>query len=1346
MALLDTSELNLIIEDQDEHHLYAFLTGTIPNYLKIGDTNRPVAIRIAEWREHFSELDWVYSRCASLEDGTYYRDLSVHHYLETILKKHRLQRSDTERPPNVYYSKEFFRDVSLEEIEEAVGDIEHDYSTNGGRYQFYKASHRLTYTPASEGVWRLRANQKEVVEAFKKAKSLGRSNLLMYATMRFGKTFTALSCALEMDAHLVTVVSAKADVADEWSGIISRAENFKDFKYVSSADLKANPICISSLLKGGHRVLVFLTLQDLLGPEIKNRHEDLFGEKIDLLLIDETHFGARAEKLGKVLALADPKPKADTREDDEATLDEVESATKELKATIRIHLSGTPYRILMGSEFAPEDIIAFVQYTDIKEAQRKWDEDNLSSDEPSEEWENDYYGFPTMIRFAFNPNKTTREFLESVSQAGSTYAFSKLFETKSLKKSDSGEHLLFLHENEVLDLFKTIDGTNSDDELLGFLDLQRFKDVNLCKHIVIALPYRASCDALEKLLLSHAEDFKNIVPDKYKIINISGIEDTSSYAKIADIKSAISSYADRGLGTITLTVNRMLTGSTVPEWDTIIYLKDTVSPQAYDQAIFRVQTQYVKTQQSQAGDIIKINLKPQTLVIDLDPNRVFYLQEQRAFVFNANLEKNGNSHLRDRIEKELIFSPIFHTNLGKVVKITPSDIMNYISDYSRDRGVMDEARDLPVDFALLLNESVRSAISAQPEINTRNGISSPLGDGEDSDDLDLSAIEAITKSHPAPTRTGTSKDKTEESLIKKFQTYYARLLFFAFLTEDNVASVEDIIAAVESNPDNKRIATNVGIDVTVLRVFVDKMNPYALTPLDFKIQNLSRLSHDESLAPLDRAINASNKFDRLSDSEVVTPPTVCEQMIGLISDDECREILDSDGILDLASKKGEFALAFFQKLVTKFPERREELAKKIYSIPTSGVAYEFTRKIYNILGLPLENIAEKFNAYDLAKARETKDLGPIVNRLVHIGSLAKLDLNQACKTEDKEMKFGAIVGNPPYQMKDGGAGASAGALYDVFVDLGRAMNPRFASFIIPTRWYLSGKVPDSFRISMLHDKHLKILCDVLTPDDIFPSTNNRGGVCYFLWDRHYDNTQNNLIKVVTIKDGAEIDTVQRPAILFPGEEIFVRDYRAKSIVDKIRAREAFDPMSSYVSGRRPFGIDSSFLKNQTTSQSKSRSCKTKCYIKGQKTIWVREQDIKTGQERKNSWKVFIARANNIGTELADDNLNAFLGEPGEVCSESFMTVGAQSSMTKEKAINLSKYLKTRFCRYLHGVLKISQDATIGSFDYVPMIDLSATSPFDFSKSLDELDEQLFNYYGLNAEERKHIRTMIKPMM
>lgn len=1340
----DLSLLDKIIVGRVEPHIYAFTTNTIPNYIKVGDTYRPVSVRLDEWKKYYPELEKKYDTKAMVSDDIFFRDYSVHQFLEHNLKKMRLKSSDIDE--SIYFSNEFFKDTSIVDIDEAIKDIKNDFDENLMKYQFYNAkdSLRVITEYASTGMWDLRPNQEKVVKNFKKAYESGRTNLLLYAVMRFGKSFTSMCCALEMNANVVLIVSAKADVKEEWKKTVQSADNFKDYDFIENDQLLRDNDIIKHKLETGRKVVMFLTLQDLQGTKIKEKHKELFNNQIDLLLIDETHFGARAESFGVVL-----RDVKDFREDETVNFDDADDIVKVLKSKVRIHLSGTPYRILMSSEFEKEDIIGFYQFSDIVKDQLDWDKEHIL-DDSYKEWENPYYGFPQMIRFAFNPNKSIRQKLIELKKSGVTYAFSELFRPMSITKDSEGKHKKFIYESEILDLLEVIDGSKNDDEVLGFLNLDKIKEGKMCRHIVVVLPFRASCDSFEKLIKDNKDKFKNL--NDYEIINISGVDESNSYKSINDIKYEIKNCEKNDKKTITLTVNRMLTGSTVEEWDTMIYLKDTSSPQEYDQAIFRLQNQYVKDYISEDGDIIKYNKKPQTLLVDFNPNRMFIMQETKSLIYNVNTENNGNDKLKDRLENELNISPIIVFDSNKLRQITAIDIMNYISNYSNSRSVLDESNDLPVDFKLLNIDEIREIILKQAELGSKGGLKLTNTD-DDTDDFEELSFEFDDESENQDNNSqsnsstnNSNNNDLKKIIVNKFKTYYVRILFYSFLSSSELHSLKNIIDTCK-DINNQRILKNLELDINILKLIHENIDPFVLSQLDYKIQNINKLSNDESLDKIERALVAINKFDKLSDSEIITPNKVCKQMISMIpNSDIVKVVISGSKILDIASKEGEFTLALYSKL-KELGVKEELISNCLYSIPTSKIAYEFTRKIYEILNLNIDNIAANFTSYDLLDIRNGSnlDLNRIKGYLLQNKKMSEILLedNLFYKEGDGKMKFDIVVGNPPYQEADGGAQASAKPIYQYFVAIANQLSSRFTSLIIPTRWFVGGKGLDEFRNGMLNDFHVKELHDCLTPDSIFPNTNIRGGVCYFLRDLDYNNI-NDLVNVITYENNSIINDVRRP-MKFENKDVFIRDGSAFTIIEKVNNLN-FNSLADYISSLRPFGLRGYFSKTENYKNSIDNMISPViCYAKGRQKGFVEEKYVITHLEWINKWKVFIPRADNIGTELNDDNLNSFIGMPNEICTESYLVVGADLGLDEYSAKNLEKYMKTKFVRFLHSLLKSSQDATSKTFELVPIQDFTENSDIDWNKSIKEINQQLYLKYNLTNEEIEHIENSIKEM-
>ncbi len=1351
----DLSILDNLITGRVEPHIYAFTTNTIPNYLKVGDTYRPVSKRLSEWREYFPNLEQKFEGSAKITDDVYFRDFAVHYFLES--EKRRIRLEPTDLPEGVYYSREFFREATVGDVEEAITDINDDYHSKTGRYHYYDAKTQLPTTEkyASAGMWFPRPNQQATIDAFKRAVANGRTHLLMYAVMRFGKSFTSMCCAKEMGAKLVVVVSAKADVRDEWRKTVESAENFRnDYEFFSSADLENNYSIVTDTLDhptDPKKVVVFLTLQDLQGENIKYKHAQIFGRKIDLLLVDETHFGARAEKYGAVLRASQGEKLS---KEEKYAVEDVLESTKEFDVNVTVHLSGTPYRILMSDEFDREqDLIAFYQFTDIVREQEEWDRDNFAKDEPMEEWENPYFGFPQMIRFAFNPNESARKRMAALRESGMSDAFSALFKPKSVVKADNGSHKLFVHEQEILDLLEVIDGSKEDEELLGFLDYDKIKSGKMCRHIVVVLPFCASCDALEALIQNNAEKFKNL--NDYEIINISGVDNPNRYKKPDYIKKAIERCEAQGKKTITLTVNRMLTGSTVPEWDTMLFLKDTSSPQEYDQAIFRLQNQYIKTFVDENGETIKFNMKPQTLLVDFDPDRVFVMQEQKAQVYNVNTDEAGNSKLRERIEEELRISPVIVMNKDRIVRITATDILKAVSEYSKSRGVAEETVEIPVDMSLLDIDAIRAAIERENELGSKAGltIKGADGDGNDMDTPDDADPTDTTGATGTTTGTDTQTDEpadttqTEEKTkdaVKQFRSYYARILFFAFLTKNTVISLSDIIDCIEE-PNNARIARNLGISKTVLEGMLAHADKFVLSRLDYKIHNLNQLSHDDTVDPVTRASVSVQKFGKLGESEVITPKHICKDMIDMIDDADLRAVMDSGKkVLDIAGKAGEFALAVFEKYIALGYDK-EALKDAIYTIPTSGITYEFTRMIYEILGLNVDNIASKFTSYSLLKVKDEDgdvDYAKIAALLRQNKPFNSITMTDEITEGDEIVNFDIAVGNPPYQEEGFNNGRKL-PIYDSFMDISHTISQQ-AVLITPARFlFEAGQTAKDWNRKMLNDEYFRVMMYEPDASTIFSNAEIKGGVAISMRDSKKKcgkigvftayTELNSILKKVSIAEEGKLkldSIISSQGIYRFSDKLFTEHPEVETLSGNGTGAKI---ISKIVELLPTVFMDAP----EAGTPCVKFLAKTKA---GRQFKYIRREYLQDNPYL-DTFNVMIPESNGSG---AFETLVApLIAAPGEGSADTFISMGMFA--TEVEAECLRKYIKTKFARALLGVKKVTQHNPKATWEYVPMQDFTAASDIDWSKTICEIDAQLYAKYNLAAEEIAFIESKVKEM-
>jgi len=671
--------------------------------------------------------------------------------------------------------------------------------------------------------------------------------------------------------------------------------------------------------------------------------------------------------------------------------------------------------------------------------------------------------------------------------------------------------------------------------------------------------------------------------------------------------------------------------------------------------------------------------------------------------------------LGERIKRELQISPIITLNNKKMTQIESSDILDEVRKYSSNRSVIDEARVIPIDLSLLDIPEIRSEIEKQGKIGSRQGLEIKAAKGE-GEDIDTEGVErGIEETGESQDSSTLENEDIQENFKEKFAMFYARILFFSFLTDSVVKSLQEIIDESGNDENNIRIMDNIGLSKEILVLFQKYSNPFTLRDLDYKIQNINSLANDSSLEPVERAGSAMKKFNRLSDSEVVTPEFIADKIIDSFPKNTFTSLIK---ILDIASKQGEFVYAVYKKFGKKS-------ANNFYSIPTSKIAYEFTRKLYTLLELDTDNIENNYTSYDLLKDEKLiQDDSVIIN--------------------NNYMKFDAIVGNPPYQQSDGGAQASAKPIYNQFVDIAKGLKPEVISMIMPTRWYAGGKGLDDFRNEMLNDKHIEELHDFLNPDIVFKGINLRGGVCYFLWNKNYDNSK-KLTKMFTYKDNLHPEVCKRK-LRTEGSNILIRHNVAVEVVSKVQAHKDFKSFERYVSSLRPFGFRGYFTKDERFRGSdKGLKDPVVCYGKGKKAGYLEREEITKNTQWIDSYKVFTSRANNVGTELNDDNLNTFIGDPKTISTESYIVIGGDMKLNKSSSGNLCKYFTTKFVRFMHSIAKASQDATSKTYRFVPLQDFTSKSDIDWKQSVESIDGQLFKKYKLNKKEVAFIDKMIKSM-
>ena len=1133
------------------------------------------------------------------------------------------------------------------------------------------------------------------------------NRILWNAKMRFGKTLSALELVRRIGFSKTIIITHRPVVDVGW---------YEDFKKIFRDD--SNYIYgskstgykqIEELLESGKKFVYFASMQDLRGSEKVggkfSKNAKIFSTDWDFVIVDEAHEGTTT-------ALGDSVIKNIVKENSKF-----------------LALSGTPFNILGKYE---ENIFTW-DYIMEQRAKAEWAQKHFGDSNP-------YEDLPKLNIFTYNLGEILRN---------SAYVEleDKAFNFREFFKTDDDEK--FIHESDIKNFLDLLIKPSDDNYPYANKEYRE-----LFRHSLWMIPGVKSGRALSKLLQNHS------VFRYFKIVNVAGNGDADEES--ADALEKVRNAINDNDYTITLSCGKLTTGVTVPEWTAVFMLTGSFSTSAssYMQTIFRVQSP-CKTNGK---------FKQNCYVFDFAPDRTLKVIAESA----AISAKAGKTDDNDRkiLDEFVNFCPIIAFNGSQMKEYDTSKLLQQLKRAYAERAVQNGFDDTNLynDELLRLDDldiakfnelkEIVGTSKAQPKIKDIEINSQGFTDEE------YEKIKIAERKHPRQ-RTPEEivlleeikrKNKLKATAISVLRGISIRmplLIYGANIPLDEDFKIEMFLDDKIVDPASWEEFMPPKVTKEKFKDFIKYYDPEIFVGAGHRIRNLAR-SADE-LPPTERVKKIAEIFATFKnpDKETVLTPF---RVVNI-------HMSDCLGGWDFFDESHENILPAPRYIESKIFQNRNA---KILEINSKTGLYPLyvTYSIYRekLVGRDEKNfsLAELQKIWDetvsenvfvicktpMAKAITQRTLGGF--REVSINAHYFKDLINTLKNESDKfvrrvknknfwkkgngtMKFDAVVGNPPYQVMDNGAQASAKPIYNYFVEAGKKLGAQYMSFIIPSRWYAGGKGLDLFRDDMLEDKHLEKLFDCLTPEYIFPNTNIRSGVCWFLRNTNFDNTK-DLLRVVTIEKNSVVNDVRRP-LKIEGTNIFIRHNQAISILNKVR-KISSEFMEDWISPAKPFGFRGYFV-NDENFHSTDENLKNPvvCIGKGLQKGYVERKLIEVRKDWIDKWKVMIPYANNIGTELNDDNLNAFVGAPKEICTESYLVVGCGHLENKNSAENLANYLHTRFARFMHSLAKASQHATSKTFCFVPVQ--------DFSKAW--TDAELYLKYNLTAEEINFIESKVKPM-
>ena len=485
----------------------------------------------------------------------------------------------------------------------------------------------------------------------------------------------------------------------------------------------------------------------------------------------------------------------------------------------------------------------------------------------------------------------------------------------------------------------------------------------------------------------------------------------------------------------------------------------------------------------------------------------------------------------------------------------------------------------------------------------------------------------------------------------------------------------------------------------------------------------------------------------LSNDEVFTSPKLANQMLDLLPSDVWQN--PNARFLDPVCKSGVFLREIVKRLdkglASQIPDKQNRinhiLKNQVFGIAiTQLTALLSRRSVYcaKVANSPF-SICDEFDnesgniifgqvhhQFKDGKCTECGASQDVFGNRRGLENHAYAFIHSNKDNEFKEilkMKFDVIIGNPPYQLDDGGAGASAKPIYHLFIEQAKKLKPNYLIMITPSRWFAGGKGLDEFRDNMLNDKRIKEIHDFPNSKDCFDNVEIKGGVNYFLWDK----THNDDCMVFTYDNGHCISQVKRP-LKENGIDIFIRYNQAISILNKVKKANE-NSFSNLVSARKPFGLATNVKGN------------SKPYVNCNENVilfqnggigYIKISEILKNQEWVLKHKVIIPRAFGTG-DSKNDLLKPIYAGINTACTETYLVIGCFDS--EQTCKNVMSYINTQFFHFLITLIKNTQDAPKRVYQLVPMQ--------DFSKPW--TDEELFAKYGFNNDDIRYIQEMIRPM-
>ena len=1187
-----------------------------------------------------------------------------------------------------------------------------------------------------------RPEQTEAIEKTIKQfkKSGGSHQMLWNAKMRFGKTLSTLEVVKRMNYNRTLILTHRPVVDSGWfedySKIFYDRADFYYFSKKNGGDPTEEENFHAMLHHADnngmndYHFIYFASIQDMRGSELVGgkfaKNEEIFNINWDLIIIDEAHEGTQTE-LGKAVL-------SKCRKDN----------------TRILHLSGTPFNLM--DDFKEDEIYTW-DYVMEQRAKAEWDKIHQGDPNP-------YSVLPKLSIYTYNLGKLYPEYAD----ADIAFNFREFFRVD--KEGD------FIHETNVkqfLDLL-TKEDTDSNYPYSTEEYRQNFR------HSLWMIPGVKEAKALSKLLQEHP------VFSQFAIANVAGDGDEEEEEKEAlkKVEKAIGPNPEDSYS-ITLSCGRLTTGVSVKPWTACFMLSGSFNTAAstYMQTIFRVQTPAV----------IGGKQKEECFVFDFAPDRTLKVIAETAKISSKAGKTTNND--REILGEFLNFCPIIGFEGSQMKAYNTEKMLGQLKKAYIERVVKNGFEDsyLYNDELLHMDKLALEEFSKLKEIIGSTKAQGNTGDininaqGLTDEQYELLQMPEV-REKPVRELTPEQQEalarekeikKNRDTAISILRGISIRMPLLMYgtdlqknldgtedaITLDNFCDLVDDLSWEEFMPK--------GVTKEIFGQFKKYYDSDVFRESGVKIREMARAADKLSIEERIERISSIFATFRNPDKEtVLTPWRVVNMHLGKSLGGWCfydkdyneqilePELIKQNEITDEVFKKNTHILEINSKsglyaLYCAYSVYRTRSKLELGPKPTREMEIDLWKKVLaeNIFLICKTPMAKKIAQRTLAGFTGTKVnahyFEDLVNQLKNkpenfISKVSKT--NYWKKDGNEDMKFDAIVGNPPYQIMATGEANGSDPIYHLFIDTACKLGEK-VSFIHPARFlFNAGKTPKDWNEKMLNDEHYKVVQYWANSADVFPTVDIKGGVAVTYWDKN-----KTFEKIGTFTSYPELNGIKKKAA--PTEEI-------NSLMSIMYNQTNFDldvllkEHPDYIKGIGSEGKDRRLEKNIfdkiplfTEEKSNEDDIKILGVIKNKRSYrFIPRKYLDISHENLMKYKVLVPRSNGSGA-IGEVLSTPILGEPILGYTRTFLGIGAFDS--KEEAGNALKYVRTKFARTMLGILKITQDNPIETWRLVPLQNFKTNSDIDWSKSIPEIDKQLYKKYGLSADEISFIESKVREM-